>query len=1175
MRFSGFNQNTVVVGPAAADVLVRGNTISQPNRNFDSIRIYNSRGARVENNTITTAFYGIALFNDVSVANYSGSVTGNTITGAASGVALFSVDNVTVSGNTILNSTNSGVRIGFQVPSIGSSHNLIQNNTITGSAGIGISVTPTGTLPFNNNRFLGNTITGNGGAGISLPAGGTSISNNVVTGNTIRGNGGAGVLISADAGNTTARNNAIYANADISANGGLGFDLVGSAGVTANDAGDTDGGPNLLQNYPVVTSVVGTTVNFLLDAQANANGYRIDFYNNPGGVDPSGHGEGQAWLGSCIVASPSATVPSSCAVPGVNALTLRTTATRCQSAGCASTATTSIGETSEFSGPTRGRIVIVKDAVPNDAQDFAFTTTGTGLSDFSLDDDADGTLSNSRTVLALEPGTYTVTEALATGWNLTGLTCVDPNNSSTVDLANREASIDLDGNETATCTFTNTRVPTVIRLQKALPNGRLIATDQFRLAITGTDAPAAVTTTGAGTAATGSVTHATPTPGASYTLSETLVGTTPLTSYVTTWACTNTRPGGQTPSGTGTSFSLTPAAGDDLTCTFTNTPVSQPNFGTCDGRMFLSQGPTNTVNTTLQRVDTGTNPFTYPALGIGSDVYNGMGYNPLDNYLYAIRHNGGVGTSLLRIGADGSTLNLGSVAGLPAGSWVNGTFSDTGVFYVMAGGGVDVMRAIDISSNTSSNINLSSSVSAADFAWYDGLIYAVQPNGQLRSINTSTGQVVNIGSPSGTNNYGAMYASSTGLFGNANNGTGFFQFDPVTGARTLVSSSPSAVVNDGANCPLAPISFAADLAVTKTNMPTAGASDLADDVYLPGETRTYTLVARNIGPFGAQNVTVSDPVPAGIAAATVSWTCGTTTGGAACGVPSGTGALLDTGLDLPVGASATYTITLTVPADFSGDLVNTVTVTPGASNTDPNPGNNVAADTDQRRPTLRLVKTWSGAAINDAVTISATGTPAPVGTPSLASVANTAGETDTGAAFGVTPGATYTLTEVFTSGNADQYARSLTCIGNTGAGAALAYTADALTGALTVGNTAGEIVCTFANQRRVADVSIVKSADANPVVAGGSMSFALVVTNNGPAAANNVVVADTWTTQPGLDCSAGPATCTASGTPGTQCPAPAGVTPAALQAGLTIPALPSGGVVTLGLTCQVTATGAP
>ena len=47
----------------------------------------------------------------------------------------------------------------------------------------------------------------------------------------------------------------------------------------------------------------------------------------------------------------------------------------------------------------------VKDAVPNDPQDFSFTAGG-GLSPsaFSLDDDADGTLSNTRTFTGLLSG---------------------------------------------------------------------------------------------------------------------------------------------------------------------------------------------------------------------------------------------------------------------------------------------------------------------------------------------------------------------------------------------------------------------------------------------------------------------------------------------------------------------------------------------------------------------------------------------------------------------------------------------------------------------------------------------------------------------------------------------------------------------------------------------------
>lgn len=114
-----------------------------------------------------------------------------------------------------------------------------------------------------------------------------------------------------------------------------------------------------------------------------------------------------------------------------------------------------------------GTIVIVKDAVPNDAQDFGFTTTGTGLSGFSLDDDADATLSNTRTFVGVAPGSYTVTEAATAGWSLTGLVCNDPNGgNSTGNASTRVASINVSAGETVTCTFTNTNTTSNLSITK-------------------------------------------------------------------------------------------------------------------------------------------------------------------------------------------------------------------------------------------------------------------------------------------------------------------------------------------------------------------------------------------------------------------------------------------------------------------------------------------------------------------------------------------------------------------------------------------------------------------------------------------------------------------------------------------------------------------------------------
>lgn len=592
----------------------------------------------------------------------------------------------------------------------------------------------------------------------------------------------------------------------------------------------------------------------------------------------------------------------------------------------------------------------------------AVTTTAAGAA-------IDGT---TRTLSAASTAT-TITEAATAGYRLTDISCTGLGTGGTAtptytNNATVAGSVLLDAAATALgsniqCTFTNERI-SLIRLQKALPAGRAQSGDQFVLAMSGTGAPASVTTTGTGTTATGTLTHATATAGAVYTLSESGAGATALAQYTTIYACTNARAGGQTPSGSGTSFSVTPAAGDDLTCTFSNTVAPLPNFGACPAGMFLSQGPTNTTNTTLYDISTVTNPFTYPAIGQGATVYNAIGFNPVDNYLYGISFVSGTGNRLIRVGSDGATRDLGPVSGLATDNWVNGTFSDTGTLYVLAGDGSNALRAINVATNTATSITLSSSVEAADFAWIGGLIYAVQANGQLRAINPTSGQVTNIGAPTAAVVYGAVFGSPSGLFAVANDGSGFYSFDLVTGARTLISSAPGATVNDGANCPTAPIRFSADLAVTKTNTPAQGVDDLTNDTYLPGEVRTYRIVVSNLGPFGVQNVSVSDPVPAGISASTMSWTCASTSGGSSCGAASGTGALNDTGLDLPSGAVATYTVTLTVPVGFTGNLVNTVTVTPPANITDATPGNNTATDSDiQQFTDVAITKTASAATV--------------------------------------------------------------------------------------------------------------------------------------------------------------------------------------------------------------------
>ena len=115
--------------------------------------------------------------------------------------------------------------------------------------------------------------------------------------NVIAGNRGTGVQIFGFA--TT--NNLVSRNS-IHDNGGLGIDLDAD-GVSPNDAGDGDGGSNLLQNFPVLTSatITGgvTRVAGTLNSTPQTT-FRVEFFSN-GACDPSGFGEGARFLGSTDV----------------------------------------------------------------------------------------------------------------------------------------------------------------------------------------------------------------------------------------------------------------------------------------------------------------------------------------------------------------------------------------------------------------------------------------------------------------------------------------------------------------------------------------------------------------------------------------------------------------------------------------------------------------------------------------------------------------------------------------------------------------------------------------------------------------------------------------------------------------------------------------------------------
>jgi len=127
------------------------------------------------------------------------------------------------------------------------------------------------------------------------------------------------------------------------------------------------------------------------------------------------------------------------------------------------------------------------------------------------------------------------------------------------------------------------------------------------------------------------------------------------------------------------------------------------------------------------------------------------------------------------------------------------------------------------------------------------------------------------------------------------------------------------------------LSASADLAITVTDGVTTAT---------PGGSVTYTITASNAGPSNATGATVTDTFPASL---TCTWTCAGA-GGGTC-TASGSGNINNT-VNLPVGASATYTASCAISAAATGTLSNTATVAAPGGVSDPAPANNAATDTD-------------------------------------------------------------------------------------------------------------------------------------------------------------------------------------------------------------------------------------
>jgi len=318
------------------------------------IALYSLQQASIKGNYIGTNAAGIAAVANTGSGGItvmsSGHVIGGRATGArnlisgnnrdgiymANAIGGGTTQNVVIEGNyigtdysgtTALPNFNSGIYLS------GGGVNIINNHiggTVSGSGNVIAGNGGTGITMFGQDvantpgSITGNVIQGNSigvnAHGAALPNGWTGVwissyqntspTTSPVSQNTIGGSEAGANVIAYNIGNgvkitgATNTQNSILFNS-IFSNTGLGIDLGGGIwtsvgdGVTANDTGDADTGPNNLQNFPVLngaqTQCGYTNIRGTLNSTANT-AYTIQLFANTA-CDGSNYGEGATYLG--------------------------------------------------------------------------------------------------------------------------------------------------------------------------------------------------------------------------------------------------------------------------------------------------------------------------------------------------------------------------------------------------------------------------------------------------------------------------------------------------------------------------------------------------------------------------------------------------------------------------------------------------------------------------------------------------------------------------------------------------------------------------------------------------------------------------------------------------------------------------------------------------------------
>ncbi|MEP7339749.1 MAG: putative Ig domain-containing protein [Acidobacteriota bacterium] len=851
----------------------------------------------------------------------------NTIGGTAAGA-----------GNVISGNAQNGV-----VLTNGAPGNQVQGNLIgTNAAGTGA---------------LGNAGFGVSGESSNNTVGGTAAG----AGNTIAFNNSAGVAVLATVVNFRISNNAIFSNQ------GLGIDLL-PLGVTPNDAGDPDAGANNLQNFPVLTSVGSTgTITGSLDSLPANSAYpvRIEFFANT--ACDGTNGEGEVFLGSTTIAAPGSFTASVTPVPGKNVITATATDlsgntsefSACVLANAAPTITAAAPLTRQQGSPAiNSQVATVSDAdqAPNTLNVTATPATGTGVtisnilvsntgqvtadvvascmatnSTFTLTvTDSAGEMAMATLTVNVTANTqpvlsYATPQSVLVGQPLTVNPATGPSDNGTV------TNIVVQNAGTYTGTITVNPTTGVVTLTNAKPVGSHLITIQ------------ATDNCGFNTAST-------------------------FTLNVNCQVITVTPPGVNTGT-TGAPFSQTFTQSGGIGATTFSTASTLPNGLTLASSGVLSGTPTQSGTFPINVTATDSNDCMGTASYTLTINCPAITVNPASlpnattdaSYSQTLTASGGTAPYSFAVssGALPTGLTLAPGGGLSGAPSQSGTFN----FTVTAtdANGCTGSRAYTLTVACPPfpiTINAPSSVSAGQNLSYDVTVGSACPdvplnttlttstpaNTTFQSITAPAGWTCTTPTMGGTGTITCSNSSFAPLTGSPNRPKATATFtivlrvNPGTPAGTVITNTvnvtgtapgrPTVTATASSNTTVA--NGQADVVLTKSGAVTA----------VSGTTFDYTFNLVNIGPAAADNVTFSDPLPAGTV-----FVSNTTPSGFTCTTPPSNtnGTVTCTAPSLASGASVSFSITARMNAGVACGTEITNTATANSTTADQNTTNNTSS----------------------------------------------------------------------------------------------------------------------------------------------------------------------------------------------------------------------------------------